>query len=68
LIGHSGFKGAKNTLPPKLPDKNPRWSDVGIQINVAETASILNSFSPKTPFYAMYNLSTTLFSPVPSHH
>lgn len=61
----SGFKGAKEYAAAKAAGQTPSWSDVGIQINVAETAIDFEFVSPKTPFYAMYNLSTTLFSPVP---
>jgi hypothetical protein len=61
----SGFKGAKEYAAAKAAGLDPEWSSVGIQINVAENAIDFEFVSPKTPFYAMYSLSTSLFSPVP---
>ena len=61
----SGFKGAKEYLADVQSGKSPSWATVGIQLNAWENAIEFEFNSPKTPFYAMYNLSSSLFSPVP---
>ncbi len=60
-----GFVGVKEYLAEIQKGNSPSWDDVGIQLNVAENAIEFEFNSPKTPFYAMYNLSSSLFSPVP---
>ncbi len=62
----SGFKGAGEYATAKADGRDPSWDDVGIQLNVAENAIEFEFNTAKTPFYAMYFLSTSLFSPVPS--
>lgn len=57
----SGFVGASDYMYSSKHD----WKNVGIQLN--ETAGSLDfSFiTPKTQYYAMTNLSSGLFSPIP---
>lgn len=60
----SGFVGVGAYLDG---DKATRtWDGVGIKLNEAETAIEFEFNTPKTQFYAMYNLSSSLFSPIPA--
>ncbi|MEG1222667.1 MAG: ABC transporter substrate-binding protein, partial [Bacilli bacterium] len=59
----SGFVGVKQYISDVQAGKKPSWDNVGIQLN--EDNSMTFEFcTAKTPFYAMYNLSSTLFSPI----
>lgn len=63
----SGFKGVADYRDQLNRGLNPSWDVVtGIQLNVAENAIDFDFNTPKSSFYAMYNLSTSLFSPVPA--
>lgn len=61
----SGFVGAKEYKEAVAAGKPTDWSTVGIQINVAEQAVDFEFNARKDDFQAMYNLSSTLFSPMP---
>lgn len=62
----SGFTGVQEYLAEVQAGRSPSWDLVtGIQLNEAEGAIDFEFNSPKTAFYAMYNLSSSLFSPVP---
>lgn len=61
----SGFKGVSAYSRNIAAGRPADWSTVGIQLNAAENAIEFEFNVPKTAFYAMYNLSTTLFSPIP---
>lgn len=67
MSASAGFKGVKEYLDEvrKGASGYPDWSKVGIQLNYGLNAIEFEFNAPKTPFYAMYNLSTSLFSPVP---
>lgn len=57
----SGFAGVGAYLNSREPD----WATVGIQLHDEEDAIVFTFNSPKTPFKAMYSLSSSLFSPIP---
>ena len=57
----SGFVGVEGYLKATAPD----WSTVGIQLHETENAIVFKFRTPKTPFKAMYNLASSLFSPIP---
>ena len=57
----SGFKGVNEYLASEA--KN--WANVGVQLNEEEQAIEFEFNTAKTPFYAMYNLSSSLFTPIP---
>jgi ABC-type oligopeptide transport system substrate-binding subunit len=61
----TGFKGVGAYSRNVAAGRPADWASVGIQLNVAENAIDFEFNVPKTAFYAMYNLSTTLFSPIP---
>lgn len=61
----SGFVGVTEYLTAIQKGETPSWSTVGIQLNEAEGAIEFEFKTPKTAFYAMYNLSSSLFSPIP---
>ena len=61
-----GFVGVPEYLAAVQKGENPSWDSVGIQLNPTEGAIEFEFKSPKTPFYAMYNLSSSLYSPVPA--
>lgn len=63
----SGFVGVSNYLAEvaKGASGNPDWSKVGIQIDEENGGLIFEFNQAKTPFYAKYNLSSSLFSPIP---
>ncbi len=64
----SGFKGAAAYLAEvaKGVDGNPDFSTVGIQLNVEENAIEFEFNRKLSPFYAMYNLSSIIYSPIPA--
>ena len=62
----SGFVGVPEYLAAIQKGETPSWDTVGIQLNETEGAIEFEFRAPKTPFYAMYNLSSSLFSPVPA--
>lgn len=63
ITDSSGFAGAYDYL---YGDANTRdWANVGIQINEELGCIDFEFITPKTQFYAMYNLSSSLFSPIP---
>lgn len=57
----NGFYGASTYLYSAQKD----WSEVGIQINEEEGSIDYTFITPQTQFYAMYNVSSSLYSPVP---
>jgi hypothetical protein len=61
----SGFVGVRDYLDAKAAEEDPSWDDVGIQINPTENAIEFEFNQIKSPFYAMYNLASHLFTPVP---
>lgn len=62
----SGFTGVKEYLAAVQKGETPSWDVVtGIQLNEAEGTLEFEFNAPKTAFYAMYSLSSSLFSPVP---
>jgi hypothetical protein len=61
----SGFKGVASYVIAKSAGRTPSWDNVGIQINEAESSIDFEFVSAKSQFYAMYNLGSSLFSPVP---
>lgn len=59
----SGFVGVKDYLKANPTTRD--WKTVGIQLNEAEGSIDFEFNTKKTQFYAMYNLSSGLFSPIP---
>lgn len=57
----SGFEGVTNYMYSSKKD----WSTVGIQLNEAEGSLDFSFNTAKTQYYAMSNLSSGLYSPVP---
>ena len=63
----SGFVGASDyAYSPKKTDEE--WANVGIQLNEKEGSIDFEFITPQTEFYAMYNLSSTLYSPLPREY
>ena len=64
----SGFKGVAAYLSEvaKGEDGNPDFSTVGIKLNVDENAIEFEFNRKLSPFYAMYNLSSIIYSPIPA--
>lgn len=60
--GAGGFVGVAAELSKPEPDIT---KVAGIKLNVEEQAIEFEFLVPKTEFYAMYNLSSSLFSPIP---
>ncbi|MEG1565792.1 MAG: ABC transporter substrate-binding protein [Bacilli bacterium] len=60
----SGFVGVKKYITDIQKGRKPDWKDVGIQLNEEDNSMTFEFCSAKTPFYAMYNLSSTLYSPI----
>jgi hypothetical protein len=60
----SGFAGVQAYIDG-LDEGKSDWSNVGIQINETEGALDFTFVTPKTAFYAMYDLSSSLYSPIP---
>ncbi len=63
----SGFLGANDYLYTTDEDLKD-WSNVGIQLNEEEGAMDFTFVTPKTQFYAMYNLSSSLYTPLPREY
>jgi ABC-type oligopeptide transport system substrate-binding subunit len=61
----SGFVGAAQYSADVAAGKSPNWNSVGIQLNETEQSIDFEFVTKKTQFYAMYNLSSSLFSPIP---
>jgi hypothetical protein len=63
----SGFKGAAEYLAEvaKGPDGNPDFDSVGIELNTELNAIEFELNRPLSEFYAMYTLSSNLYSPLP---
>jgi ABC-type oligopeptide transport system substrate-binding subunit len=63
----SGFKGVAAYLAEVAKGEagNPDFSQVGIKLNVAENAIEFELNRPLTPFYAMYSLASSIYSPLP---
>ena len=63
----SGFKGAAEYLAEvaKGPDGNPDFDSVGIKLNTELNAIEFELNRPLSEFYAMYTLSSNLYSPLP---
>lgn len=57
----SGFTG----VATYVNGSTKNWADVGIQANATEGSLDFEFITPKTSYYAMTNLSSTLFSPLP---
>ncbi len=62
----SGFYGAYDYLYGNANTRS--WDNVGIQLNEEEGAIDFRFITPQTQFYAMYNLSSTLYSPIPEEY
>ncbi len=60
----SGFAGAYDYFYSTADKRD--WSQVGIQVNEAEGSLDFEFVTPQTQFYAMYNLSSSLYAPVPA--
>ncbi len=45
---------------------NPDWSKVGIQLDTEKGGIVFEFNQPKTPFYAKYSLSSSMYAPIPS--
>ncbi len=60
----SGFAGAYDYFYSTADKRD--WSQVGIQINEAEGSLDFEFVTPQTQFYAMYNLASSLYAPVPA--
>ena len=63
----SGFKGVAEYLAEvaKGDAGNPDWDSVGIQLNTELNAIEFELNRPLSPFYAMYSLSSDIYSPLP---
>lgn len=61
----SGFVGVSNYLKAEEKDKAKLWDKIGIKLNDARDGIVFEFNSAKTQFYAMYNLASSLFSPLP---
>ena len=61
----SGFAGVSTYVYGGKHDEEA-WSKVGIQVNKEEGSMDFEFISPKTRSYAMTNLSSGLYSPVPA--
>lgn len=59
----SGFAGV--TAYMAAPKETRKWDDVGIQINTEANAIEFEYVTPKVPYYAMYDMTENLFSPLP---
>lgn len=59
----TGFTGVASYVNSSKKD----WSTVGIQENDTEGSLDFEFITPKTSYYAMTDLSSTLFSPVPEN-
>lgn len=65
LIGDStGFAGAQEYLYSSEGKRD--WSNVGIQLNETEQSIDFTFVQPQTRYYARYNLSSGLYSPIPA--
>lgn len=63
----SGFAGANDYV--YAPDHDSEtWANVGIQLNEEEGSIDFEFVTPQTQFYAMYNLSSSLYSPLPKDY
>lgn len=62
----SGFYGTYDYLYGNANTRS--WDDVGIQINEEEGSIDFRFITPQSQFYAMYNLSSSLYSPVPEEY
>lgn len=63
----SGFVGVADYIAEvnKGEAGNPDWSKVGIQIDESDNSIIFEFNQAKTPFYAMYSLSSFMYAPIP---
>ena len=63
----SGFKGVSEYLAEvaKGDAGNPDFESVGIKLNTELNAIEFELNRPLSPFYAMYSLSSTIYSPIP---
>ena len=63
----SGFKGAAEYLAEVTKGEagNPDFETVGIKLNEAENAIEFELNRPLSEFYAMYSLSSNIYSPLP---
>ncbi|HZJ89912.1 MAG TPA: ABC transporter substrate-binding protein [Bacilli bacterium] len=59
----SGFAGVTAYMNAAEGVKN--WEGVGIQVDESDNSLVFTFNSAKTPFKAMYSLSSSLFSPIP---
>jgi ABC-type oligopeptide transport system substrate-binding subunit len=63
----SGFKGVAEYLAEVAKGNagNPDFNSVGIKLNTALNAIEFELNRPLSPFYAMYSLSSNIYSPIP---
>lgn len=66
ITDSSGFAGASDYLYANPNSRN--WDDVGIQLNEEKQSIDFEFVSPQTQFYAMYNLGSGLYSPIPQEY
>lgn len=62
----SGFVGVKQYIKDIQAERTPSWDNVGIQLNSEDNSIEFEFNTKKTAFYAMYNLASSLFSPISS--
>lgn len=61
----SGFVGVSSYLTEVGKGGTGDWSQVGIQIDEEQGGLVFEFNTAKTPFYAKYNLSSSMFAPIP---
>jgi ABC-type oligopeptide transport system substrate-binding subunit len=61
----SGFVGVAAYLAAIAAGQTPDFNTVGIKLSATEDALEFEFNQPKNSFFALYNLSSTLFSPIP---
>jgi ABC-type oligopeptide transport system substrate-binding subunit len=61
----SGFAGVRAYLDALAAGQTPDFNTVGIKLNVQEQAIEFTFNQKQNSFFALYNLASTLFSPIP---